>query len=857
MLNTMPRPEPSALGSGLYTLENSGPVELLPNPDFVFPARAPEPASPTQQTPAWSSLNQRRATKNLSVTLSPPSLAARPHTSATLPDFTFGAPSPSNDSPRSPHSPFGQPPTPKTARHRRGGSEFIVGDRTTGSINIIGASPGMPVPSASQPTLHIGPPPGRRHAHKRSGAISCHDLNSILSQPRDGFSQSKAGSAPTSPLDIENKPTFLPFHGAENTNPVPPVPGPTEPAKAEEPEQKRPVSRARVGFCDRVEYIRPLSIISSETESSMSTIKGHSVTGSWSSVISATSPQRHRASFQSTLDEDAVLRPQTAEPLTLPPAQNARPSMDSPEERPKSASCSTDSGAAESRSKKRGFPWFDSKVLKSPVPEAAKAVSVTSDQSSPPDSPSSRRSLESEGESLGTASNPPARKPRRVRSWAHSLMSRKQKSKKDQARPASPPSDVAQSDSASPEMPQFDLDLAFDVENTVTIIDEAEEQPASPTFGLTPLRTDMSRVDADVLSPIIDLDAALGPFNTPLLNSNIRDLPKPRARRSLHSLSGASYSTPGHRRTESAPELLPFELRNSKLAQPPVMPDVFEEEDEEAELASETASPEPETFVPSDAPAEALPSVSSFATSRTRKCDRLVISTDDQPIARRRPNMDMGSVEVVEHHEDVRASKSSDDTVTPTTEEKERPMAMSLRSPIMNAPSQVMTPDTLSDMSTSPFFNPSQVSLDAPRLGTGTSSLNDYRPFSFGEPGPEVRISVDDVPSLTSSRSTMTSPVHQPNLRPFSSGRAPSVYSTRSTATANMERKRGSIASLSRLVTGGFGERSKLFIESRPVSQHTMEEDKARKGRRHRLSKLIQFWKGREAKPKKGDVHGE
>jgi len=269
-------------------------------------------------------------------------------------------------------------------------------------------------------------------------------------------------------------------------------------------------------------------------------------------------------------------------------------------------------------------------------------------------------------------------------------------------------------------------------------------------------------------------------------------------------------------------------------------------------VAQEQASPDlgPEQSAPIDSPtAEPLPT--TVAPSRRRKSERLVISTEDQPT--RRPNRSsgaVGSIEVVEHHEDVRASKSSDDTVTPTTEEKERPMAMSLRSPIMSPPAQVMTPDTLSDMSTSPFFNPSQVSLDAPRLGTGTSSLNDYRPFSLGEPGPEVRFSVDDVPSLTSSRSTMTSPVHQPSVRPFSSGRAPSVYSTRSTATANMERKRGSIASLSRLVTGGFGERSKLFIESRPASQHTMEEDKSRKGRRHRLSKLIQFWKGRETKPK-------
>ena len=136
-----------------------------------------------------------------------------------------------------------------------------------------------------------------------------------------------------------------------------------------------------------------------------------------------------------------------------------------------------------------------------------------------------------------------------------------------------------------------------------------------------------------------------------------------------------------------------------------------------------------------------------------------------------------------------------------------------------------MTPDTLSDSpSTSPFLQPKPKKYRwAPQgLGTGTSSLNDYRPFSFGEARPEVRISGRRrAESSTSSRSTMASPV--PPAKPpavlSSDGHRQSVASTRSAATANMERKRSSIASLSRLVTfSRFGERSKLFIESRPVS---------------------------------------
>jgi len=106
-----------------------------------------------------------------------------------------------------------------------------------------------------------------------------------------------------------------------------------------------------------------------------------------------------------------------------------------------------------------------------------------------------------------------------------------------------------------------------------------------------------------------------------------------------------------------------------------------------------------------------------------------------------------------------------------------------------------------------------------------------------------MRMSVDDVPSLSSSRSTMTTPPQNGfvGASPFSpEGRSSSVYSTPSLDERRYS-KRNSVASLSRLMGGAFGEKSKLSIETRPQSQHIMSTTPKVK-KTNRLSKLI-FWK--------------
>lgn len=170
-------------------------------------------------------------------------------------------------------------------------------------------------------------------------------------------------------------------------------------------------------------------------------------------------------------------------------------------------------------------------------------------------------------------------------------------------------------------------------------------------------------------------------------------------------------------------------------------------------------------------------------------------------------------------------------------------MAMSI--PL--APQTLMTPNTVTSFG-SPDYRSSQISFDTPRLGTAASSVSDYPAMPsprFGEPGPDMRASSEDVPSLTSSRSTMTSnlqgtfPLHTPRRQ---GDRSASLCSTPSEAE-NRTRKRSSIASLSRLINGSYGsERSKLSVEQRPQSAYLAPIAKDPKKKPRRLSKL-KFWK--------------
>jgi len=101
------------------------------------------------------------------------------------------------------------------------------------------------------------------------------------------------------------------------------------------------------------------------------------------------------------------------------------------------------------------------------------------------------------------------------------------------------------------------------------------------------------------MSPIIDLDAALGPFNTPLNFGSDWDSSQRGGtrKRAMHSAAGlGGFTGPGmhyHRRAESAPEFENPRFGLHRLGSSSTMADVFEEdEDEEWEDAKASSDRE-------------------------------------------------------------------------------------------------------------------------------------------------------------------------------------------------------------------------------------------------------------------------
>ncbi|KAF2269802.1 hypothetical protein CC78DRAFT_239939 [Lojkania enalia] len=900
-------PQSTNVGSPLYQRRrnsNAGPIELVPNPDFVFPQRRPDTQSPDSECSSQAhpmSLQAYPAGRRGSTP------GRRQKSVNALPDFSFNPASADNSSVSSPLTPPLSPSvstTPTTPSrpigHRRGGSEFIGGDGRSGGAALLSSSPTkgdgvLPPPSTS---LRPGPSAGRRgHAHRRSGAISSHDLSSII-RPADVKAPTRADSAPVTPMDGDQ---FAFGHSVNKSISQPSLRDTSFFADDPDASSMRPPSRARVGFSDKVEYIRPLSTISSETETSLSTVRGHSATGSISSVISAgtSSPpsvRMSRPSLNTTFENEgrpstagAVLDKQKSSPFSGDFFNRKRPMSAVSPASPIPAIVSPVSPRVPT--KRRGFFRLESRRndnLETSFPTSASDASLSASLDSLPSPMLDEDEAPDEAEKSKSASKKGNRKPRKVKSWANSIISRKGKhGSKTKGRAPTPPPEPVSDGEDTDGSDEMDFEANFDVDNTVTIVSPAEDTSTEPK-----LETDIAswrprelkRIDSDSMSPVIDLDAALGPFNTPHGSS-------PRGqqrgfgahRRAMHSAGGLMQN---HRRTESAPELVPFELRNSAVATANTMADVFEEEepDEDASDSKPTGMPptvieeriEEDVEEPKIQVVEADHSQNG-ASITWNFSDGLGIKRRDKqskpefseaispqhtsksasvvPMGNgSKQSLNVSPLEVVEDYEEPRTSSlthSSDSTVTAqgtTDETKDTEQVMNFSLPL---PQQsLMTPDTLASSFSSPDFRSSQASFDTPRLGTSASSVTDYRAMPsphFGEPGPELRISVDDVPSLTSSRSTMTSAMH--NAFPMMSPRAIGDRSASLCSIPSVEsrrRKRSSIASLSRLINGSsFAEKSKLSIEQRPHSEY-LEPSKESKKKHKRLSKLMQFWKPKE-----------
>ncbi|MCJ1229450.1 hypothetical protein MMC12_006117 [Toensbergia leucococca] len=877
------------LGSGHLSTNPiilSGPE---PNPPFVFPVQA---ETNNTEDPGNSNASEAHVSTRRSINRSRPQRLSM----NALPAFDFH-PSTSDNSTTnaaaSSRSPARSIPTgPHTSGHRRNGSEFIGGDGQAGGPGLMSTSPtknegALPAP----PNARLGPPGGRRgHAHRRSGAVSSHDLSMIMKPSSENHSEARGSSAPTTPLDTQNQRSFLPEDDMSSprsaTAPSSQASSPV--ARRRENVSTSGLPRARVGFSDTVEFIpRPLSTISSETSSSMSTIRpNHSVTDSITSTISTgpSSPPSAKAS-RSLLDvtyeqEAAEPRPRTAGAVLHGSSQDfGLEQSTKAHKRPSSASASRSvpMGADLDISPARRRIFGDGRgsgisPKNSASGKLGEPTNITQSNlfAPPKERPKSHRTSQ---RPISQSSSPLSRprsspepkiskKQRKVPSWAGSMLTRK-------ARPRTPKEKIVARRSPTPPLRNFappdDFPLEevnFD-EDTSCVI----HTPFNDTPRTTRAQTDFSNwrprqssptLEYDSLSPMLDLDAALGPFNTPSLGPESGDTSTggfSLARRRMHS-SGATggFTGPGmhyHRRAESAPEMVAINRQIfglHRLGSDSNMADVFEEEEEDEGLAKGSAegllglgveivdinSTEDGSLQP------------STETEQDESYNSLGAGIDSEGA---------NLIEIVHAEEEPRASmvtKSSDEsTVTPRLSHDpliNRPASAPIDFALPRSGFLSRTPETPSSAVSSPDFD--TTSFDIPRINTATSSITDRVTWSSSRTGDQSldRGSVDDVPSLTSSASTMMS-AHPPRFSSSAGTRSSAERSSSFSAVvpprtrSNDTGKRSSLASLSRLVGSSYGEKSKLSQEERAQPDNAERSEK-KKG--NRISRLMQFWKSKE-----------
>ena len=881
-MSTLQPPFNEGMGSPTFSSYSMTSSEAEPLPHFVFPMK---PESTTTSTPdSQASTSQRKR----------PLSKTRPqHISVNaLPPFEFNpssAGSPATLSPTPPRSPNKAAPHPSRTGHRRGGSEFIGGDGKLDGPGLMSTSPtkgeGMLPPPPSAPRM--GPPGGRRgHAHRRSGAVSSHDISTIL-RP-SSVDASRAESAPTTPSEPGIMQQYLPNYNKASSQPslVPAISQPQPPVSRHASLPSIGQARPRVGFSDTLEFIpRPLSTISSETSSSFSTIRpSHSVTGSISSVVSAStsSPPSARASRSShdlpRVEESTRARPSTASASLDPPSMKSVMHGEINRKRPSSAS-----GSPNPASGKKGPSSYS--TVRLPNMEKALPRGVTGFTESP--HLGEERSIPALEEKPSVSFDGRVKTQRKVKSWAGSILNKKGKSastsETSQPRPPTPPlRPFASAEDFSLEDLNFD-----DEEDTPT---NSHTQPARIDFSTWKPRQMSPRLPSDNLSPILDLDAAMGPFNTPSMSSDSDQSSGSgfcAAKRRMHSAGATgAFTGPGmhyHRRAESAPEMAlvtdsAFDAYHSGSAS--AMADVFEEEEEDHSASGASLSRDEAQGTTEGKPhglgVVVGDSEDELATVHRRRQRKQFKDAEESNLATRPPTLPLPlsstpvsmdfPVEIVDANEEPRFSvvtKSSDEsTITPTLS------ANAVHDSPQPAPTEYAFPsfagnipapsETASSVLSSPDF--ANTSFDVPRLNTAHSSITDRTAWSISKASErgshEQTYPADDVPSLTSSASTMTHPSRisnsghssqqsPPNSSPYADNRRSASLSAMvalGSSRPASPNKRSSLASLSRLIGSSHGEKSKLSIESTP----TEEGDGTHRRKKNRISRLMKFWKSKE-----------
>ncbi|KAJ5676924.1 uncharacterized protein N7477_002557 [Penicillium maclennaniae] len=852
----------------------------LPNPNFVFPARDPDMSNSERAPPA-------------------------------LPVFSFNPGSNQTLQPTPAHN-------PRAGGHRRRHSEYVGGDQlVTPPGDDKREEPSSPTrPSAPSVSLP-GRGPGRRgHAHRRSAAVSGVDINAINKALASNVT---AGSAPCTPgdrlFDNGHEDISRPISYSAGSlgrptppaspqfAPVPPVP-PVPPIPAVIQVQPAPSN-------EHEEIGRPVSAISA--------------------VSNENSPNHHAVRFE---------QPENPPPVQLRPTQNR-----SSKPRPKTADASLAFDLIQSQNVpdvpavKRSKSTGHSRSRKSMSTGNLEAMLSNNGTDDAHSTDTSRRSCSDDGsESSGSeheGDGTPPKKSRkskkakkRVRSWAGAILTRGKGKKHTKAEvddkkrpPALTPPMLTRTNSEVGSV----LDVDFDNDDVVVLrtptnpegkfatAESVREEPPSPVPASVPsLETswkprsfyEQTAQDDMLSSPIIDLDAALGPFNTP-------DMRQSAGAPSQFSLATQRMYSGGrrgefvgpemryHRRTESAPVMQPFD--RSSLG-----PFRLGGEEEDAFLAASQSPRGRMTPIQSgrDTPAQSgrassaeivrVPAVPEEDTSSV-KCGDTASTVGTAGTAKTAKTADTmtrapeaGSP--LSSPEQAGLGIRANDKVAgqPETPALERHLVDPLHDAenpyngppqssieILKAEESMPRPRIPPSPDVSPGFlavdkrpatSPHELPPSIPpfSLSAGVSPSNSSfpspdAPRSFNDrnfsshsyhhlPSEYPYASVEDVPSLTSSASTMTNTMHRfsssffPRAR-LSTDRAASFSAAvhRRSSQANSS-KRSSLASLSKLVGGPNAERSKLHHEEKPPGD--APDYSKKKG--HRLSRLMHFWKVRD-----------
>jgi hypothetical protein len=893
--------------------------EPPPNPPFVFPAQSPGSASAPS---SFSRATGRRPmsaieTPNFSFGFSAEN--AERQARSALPDFSFNpgamlSPDRENNflltPPISPHSPRtgASQQRPGGHGHRRGGSEFVGGRLREGnSIAIMSTSPTKSESGLVSPTFQ--PPPRRGHRRGISGAISTNDLPIL--QPPVFDSAGRGNSAPTSPTDYEQPNNQGSLKLDEQITPDPePVPKPeasketTEPVTKSSPDNSPKNPKARVGFSDTLEFIpRPLSLVSNETSSTVTARPGHSLSGSISSIVSANSPSGRDSPSplsQTPTREISDSRPSTAGAVLenthdlantacSPKRRNSIPTLLNFADTPKAE----DPEPSPTRKRWSFFAREHSSGNTSPGkarPQSAGSLDLLTKIA-----PASSSRFDAITETSDVTPTKPKsskkskKKKKKVKGWAGAILPRKPKSHNKRSKseggcpPAPPVPSVARYEGedqmyGEPELLQISTP-------TLTVT----ESPDPPREDEKPKRS------ADESSyPMIDLDAALGPFNTPLpLNPEWEAAQRAAGgvgKRRLHSAQGMKgFSGPGmhyHRRAESAPDLPPFDPGRAGMHRynsSSTMADVFEEDEEDDDDNARSGTTDDSSEEETDSDSDATPpagvvrdplrnsqdklSVHNMRRTTSSLSDKDQISGSTVRGERSRSSLHESVIaeefpSVIFRSPFVPAERC--DAADSAHSSLKRFSAHNDLSPgevsPLHLPAPANVPNSPYAISySSSFPSPrSPMSVDVQRISTAPSSVADENNFRslllMGEPGPEVRVSVDyDIPSLTSSNSTMT---RESMFLPGQRQSQPTLREPRPVSVSSaFGRRRSSLASLSRLISSSHGERSKLSME---VTLDSDENKKAKSSRTKKLGRMMQFWKPtKEKEPikeKEGDT---